>query len=272
MLVFGGNFTAFSVVTYFARNLDNMLIGWRWGSSAAGPVRQSLSVALAAAGSNQQSDHCRSSPALSRLADDAEGIVRLTFAFWKRLHHGHAYDGFHDVTSDWLVIILLGPKWSGVSRIFALLGIAGFVQPVTNTTGWLFLTQGRTHHMFQWGLVGSSLIVASIAIGLPWGPVGVATSYSIGFVCITTPLMLWFVGRTGPVGARHIYLTVAPIVFASLCGLLAALGLRRFSGIANPVLGILSCLIITVLTTLLVLVVMPAGRRVLDLRNHFSCC
>jgi O-antigen/teichoic acid export membrane protein len=271
MLVFGGNFTAFSVVNYFARNLDNMLIGWRWGAAPLGLYAKAYQLLLLPLDQINSPITAVAVPALSRLADDAERYRQAYLRILEKIAiMTMPMMAFMIVTSDWLVFILLGPKWSGVSRIFALLAIAGFVQPVTSTTGWLFLTQGRPHHMFQWGLVGSSLIVVSIAIGLPWGPVGVATSYSLGFVCITMPLLLWFVGRTGPVGARHIYLTVAPIVFASLCGLLAALGLRRFSGVANPVLGILSCLSITVLSTLLVLVVMPAGRRVLlDLRKSF---
>ena len=50
-------------------------------------------------------------------------------------------------------------------------------QPIASTTGWLFVTQGRTFDMFRWGLIGSTLTVASIIVGLPWGVVGVAASY-----------------------------------------------------------------------------------------------
>lgn len=271
MLVFGGNFTGFSIVNYFARNLDNMLIGWWWGAAALGLYAKAYQLLLLPLDQINSPISAVAVPVLSRLVDSPDRYRQAYLRILEKIAiMTMPLMAFMIVTSDWLVLLLLGPKWIGVSRIFALLAIAGFVQPVTSTTGWLFLTQGRPHHMFQWGLIGSSLIVASIAIGLPWGAVGVATSYSLGFVCITVPLLLWFVGRSGPVRAGDIYLAVAPIAFASLCALLAALALRRFSRPGNPLVGILSSLSVTILTTFVVLVVMPPGRRVLlDLKHSF---
>jgi PST family polysaccharide transporter len=203
-------------------------------------------------------------PVLSRLNDSPE---RYREAYLRILEKIAIITmplmAFMIATSDWLVLLLLGPKWTGVSRIFALLAIAGFIQPVCSTTGWLFLTQGRPHHMFQWGLIGSSIIVVSIAVGLPWGAVGVAMSYSLGFACVTAPLLFWFVGRSGPVRARDFYHTMAPVMCASLYALLADLALRRLGNISNPFVGIVSCLLLTVLTTFVVLVLIPAGRKVL---------
>jgi len=42
---------------------------------------------------------------------------------------------------------VLGPQWSATSRIFLVLGFTGLFQPIANTTGWLFLTQGRSRDM-----------------------------------------------------------------------------------------------------------------------------
>src|SRR2546422_19997 len=271
MLVFGSNFTGFSVVNYFARNLDNMLIGWYWGAAALGLYAKAYQLLLLPLDQINSPITAVAVPALSRLADFPD---RYRQAYLRILEKIAVITMplmvFMIATSDWLVLLLLGPKWIGVSRIFALLAIAGFVQPVSNTTGWLFLTQGRPHHMFQWGIIGSSIIITSIAIGLPWGAVGVATSYSLGFVCVAFPLLFWFVGRSGPVRASNIYLAVAPIVVASLSALLVALAFRRFSGVTKPLVGVGSCLLLTVLTTFVLLIAMPPGRRVLlDLKSSF---
>ena len=51
------------------------------------------------------------------------------------------------VTSDWLVRIVLGPKWAGVATILQILGAVALIQPIANTTGWLFITQGRTDEL-----------------------------------------------------------------------------------------------------------------------------
>jgi O-antigen/teichoic acid export membrane protein len=170
---------------------------------------------------------------------------------------------FMIATSDWIVLLLLGPKWIGVSRIFALLAIAGFVQPICNTAGWLFITQGRSKHMLQWGLIGSPIIIVSIVAGLPWGAVGVAFTYSLTFLLIVAPTLFWFIGRSGPVRAWDFYVTLGPTALASICALLISIGFRSYSGVSNGLIGIVSCFLITALSTLLVLVAIPSGRRAL---------
>ena len=144
-----------------------------------------------------------------------------------------------------------------------LLGITGIFQPVANTTGWLLISQGRTNHMLQWGLISGPITMAAIVAGLPWGAVGVAASYAFARVCVVDPLLYWFVGRTGPVRTMDFYRTIAPFVLASLSALLAALAFRRWSGVTNGLVTILVCSIITVVTTCLTLAIIPAGRRAL---------
>ena len=47
MLVFGRNLTGFSIINYFARNLDNMLIGKFWGSQQLGLYAKAYQLLLA---------------------------------------------------------------------------------------------------------------------------------------------------------------------------------------------------------------------------------
>ena len=117
--------------------------------------------------------------------------------------------------------------------------------------------------MLQWGLISGPIIMASILVGLPWGAVGVAASFTFTRVLIVDPLLYWFVGRSGPVRTMDFYKTMAPFVVASLCALLAALGFRRWSGEMTGIWTIAICFVITAATTLLVLAVIPAGRRAL---------
>ena len=115
-------------------------------------------------------------------------------------------------TSDWMVLLLLGPQWRETGRIFMLLGIAAMIQPVTKTAWWLFSTQGRTRELFHWGLMGGAIAIVSIVAGLPWGATGVAASYAVADLCIATPLLFWYVGRRGPVRTIDFYRTIAPVV------------------------------------------------------------
>ena len=272
MLVFGRNLTGFGVVNYFARNLDNLLIGKFWGSQQLGLYAKAYQLLLLPIEQINTPIAAVAIPALSRLNDDPE---RYRAAYLRILEKiaivtmpGTA---LMIVTADWIVQIVLGPQWMEASRIFALLGIAGLIQPIANTTGWLFMTQSRTHHMFQWGIIGSTMIIISIVAGLPWGAVGVATSYALTFDLVVVPTLFWFVGRTGPVRARDFYLTIIPFAASAVCSMLVLFLFRNLVPVRNPLVGVSASFIITGAVSLLVLVVLPRGRKALrDLRQIAS--
>jgi PST family polysaccharide transporter len=105
--------------------------------------------------------------------------------------------------------------------------------------------------------------MASILLGLPWGAIGVATSYALTRVLLTDPLLFWFVGRTGPVRTRDFYLTIAPFTLASLAALGVSIAVRHLVPIHNPILGLITLFITTGAVTLVCLGLLPAGRLAL---------
>src|ERR1700752_224775 len=220
MLAFGGRLTRFSVVNYFARNLDNMLIGRFWGAEQLGLYARAYTLLLLPIDQINTPITSVAVPALSRLKDSPE---RYRAAYLRLLEKVALLTmptmAFMIASSEPVIHIVLGKKWLGVSHIFALLGIAGLVQPVASTTGWLFVTQARVSEMFKWGVIGSLITVAGIIAGLKWGAVGVAASYSITVTVFVVPLLLWDVSRTGPVRMKDFSTALAPIFFAALSSL-----------------------------------------------------
>lgn len=269
MLIFGGNLTGFGIINYFARNLDNVLIGRYWGAQQLGLYTKAYSLLLLPIQQINAPIAAVALPTLSRLVDSPDryrqAYLRIVEKISMLTMPGMV---FMIATSDWLVQFILGPQWSDTSSIFALLGIAGLIQPVANSTGWLFMSQDRTNHMFQWGFIGGTTAIVSFVAGLPWGPVGVAASYSIIWICLCMPLLFWFVGRTGPVRTGDFYRVLAPFVCASLCTLFALLAFRKYVEVSNPLIGCAIAFGITVVTFLSILTAMPAGRLALqDLKN-----
>ena len=272
MFAFGGNLTGFHVINYFARNLDNMLIGKFWGSWQLGLYAKAYQLLLLPIDQINSPIAAVAIPALSRLADSPERYRRAYLRILQKVAIlTMPAMAFMIGCSDWIITLVLGPQWIDASRIFALLGIVGLVQPIANTTGWLFMTQGRTRHMFQWGLIGASIIIISIIAGLPWGAVGVAASYSSVFLLIVTPLLFWFVGRHGPVRTMDFYRAIAPIAGAALCVLAILLAVRRWMSITQPLTGLIIGLAITFAATLLVLSLSLEGRIALrDFKQMFA--
>lgn len=269
MLAFGGNLTGFNVVNYFARNLDNLLIGWRWGAQPLGLYAKAYQLLLLPLSQINAPISGVAIPALSRLIDSPDRYRRGYLRILEKLVIvTMPLMVFMAMTSDWLVEILLGSQWSETSRIFVWLSIAGLIQPVANSTGWLFISQGRTRHMFQWGIVSSAITIASFFIGLPWGALGVAKAYSLVWLSIVMPLLFWFVGKTGPVKTIDFYVTAIPALLASLSATVGLFTFRRWLEISHPLLGCTLAFAITVGATLFTLILLPAGRVALkDFRD-----
>ena len=269
MLAFGANLTGFGIINYFARNLDNLLIGRYWGAQQLGLYSKAYALLLLPINQINAPIASVALPTLSRLVDSpdryrqaylriVEKLLMLTMPIMV----------FMIATSDWLVQLLLGSQWGETSRIFALLGIAGLIQPLANSTGWLFMSQDRAHDMFKWGFIGGTTAIVSFVAGLPWGAVGVAASYSLVWICVCMPLLFWFVGRTGPVRTIDFYRVLAPFVGTTLGTLLVLLGFRKYVEVSNPLIGCAIAFGITVITFLLILTTMPAGRLALqDIKN-----
>ncbi len=197
MLTFGGNLTGFSIVNYFARNLDNILIGRVWGADALGLYSKAYTLMMLPLQQINNPITAVAVPGLSLLQGEPQQL---------RNHYLKALSLIVASTmpvvllmlilSDEMVELLLGAHWREVSVIFQLLGISAFVQPITNTSGWLYIATGRTDHMFKWGLFSSTLLVTSFLVGLPYGAPGVALSYSIAKLLQTLPCMYYATRNT----------------------------------------------------------------------------
>jgi O-antigen/teichoic acid export membrane protein len=235
----GTNLTAFHIVNYFARHLDNALIGRFWGSVQLGLYDKAYQMLLLPLGLINAPVTAVAMPALSRLVGEPEAYRRAYCRILEKVVLLTAPGVILMVlTADWIVSIVLGAQWRGVTPIFVLLGMSAPAIVVCDTTGWLFVSQGRTRDMFRWGLIGSTLIVAGIVVGLPWGAVGVAGTYAATMLFVITPLLFWFVTRTGPIRQSDFYATAAPVIGAAGAMTIAVLTLRATIHAPGPWTGL----------------------------------
>ena len=269
LLAFGRDLTGFTLVNYFARNLDNLLIGRVWGAVQLGFYAKAYQLLLLPIDQVIEPVTSVAVPALSRLNGEPE---RYRLAYLRLLEKVAMVTmplmAFLVVTADWVVRFVLGPQWDEAAPIFSILGVAGVVQPAAGTAGWLFLTQGRSREMLRWGFIGPPLIVLFIVAGLPWGAAGVAASYTAGYLCVATPLLFWYVGRRGHVSARDIYKSLAPMFCAALCSGAAVYAFRRVAGPLHPLAGLAAAFAVTVGVSFLICALLPRGRRALQDLSH----
>lgn len=271
MVKFGGNLTGFATINFFSRNLDNLLIGRVWGAQQLGIYGRAYQLMMLPIEQINEPMTSVAVPSLSRLTDEPESYRRAYLRMLEKIAlltmPGIA---LMMVTADWIVSIILGKQWTDVASLLIILGVAGLVQPISNTTGWLFITQGRTNELFKVAMIGGPVTMASIVAGLPWGAKGVATSYVIVHL-VLTHLTYWWVGRSGPVRTLDFYRVIGTFGLASVSGIAASLAFRYWQHPTNALVGIAACTVITGATTLLVLGLLPSGRSALkDVLHAFA--
>jgi PST family polysaccharide transporter len=192
MLNFGGNLTGFNVLNYFARNLDNILIGRVWGPQQLGIYAKAYQLLLLPIQQVNAPITNVAIPILSSLQNEKNRFKNYYCTALNMIAYltcplimGMA------ALSDELIYIILGSQWIGAARIFKVLAFAALFQPLLNTIGWIYISLGQTDRMIKWSLVTVPACIAVFFIGLPWGAYGVAVSYTIYFILMVIPNLMY---------------------------------------------------------------------------------
>lgn len=269
MLSFGGNVTGYGLINYLSNNSGNLLVGRMFGPLPLGLYTKAAQLLSLPTEQINEPLATVSIPALSRLVDTPERYRQAYLRIMEKvIMVTMPAIALMIATSDWVVRIVLGSQWTDSAKLVVFMGVAALFQPVMSTAGWLLVSQGRVRDMLRWSMINAPISILSIVAGLPWGVFGVAASWSLARIFVANPLLFWFVGRKGPVRMGDFYRLLAPFTGASMVSLAACLGFRRFVVISNPLIGIVACAVVVASTTLLVLALMPAGRKALaDIKN-----
>jgi O-antigen/teichoic acid export membrane protein len=233
LLAFGGNLTGFNIVLYFAQNMDSVLLGRYCGAAPLGLYNRASSLSLIPSGQIVAPISAVAVPTLSRLQDDPERYRRYYLKAISLIALV-TMPGviFLIIMADGLIRLAFGEKWLAVSGIFAVLGINGFIRPILSTTGWLFVSTGQADRMFKLGIVWSICIVGAFFAGLPYGPIGVATAYTVCLSCLTIPAF-WYSCKTTPIKLSSILKTLLHPAIAALGAGCILVGYRLMLPVAS---------------------------------------
>ena len=202
-------------------------------------------------------------PAMSRILDEPQTYTR----YYSRLVQLLSFVTMPlvvllAVCSRNVILLALGDQWGGASRIFQILAVTAFIQPLSSTVGIVLLSRGLSGRLLKLGIFNSSLIVLSFIIGIRWGAVGVAGGYAVASYLILFP-GLWYSFRGTPVSIGTAVRAVWRAVIASgVTALVLILVYPYLDGLANiAVFGI--SFILAGCVYLLVWISIPGGIDVL---------
>lgn len=209
MIGFGGHITAFEVINYLHRHLDQILIGRQLGAEMLGFYSRAYQLLMLPITNLRAPLTAVALPALSRLARE-RASYRL---YYMRLTRVMAYVTMPLVAALFvltppLIRVVMGPGWDEVVPIFRALALAALLQPVATLRGVVTLSMGRGRDYLKLGIINTAGACTAFVVGLPYGPVGVALCYSAVIYLLLWPTLgLAFAGTD--IRRRDFFVTIA---------------------------------------------------------------
>ena len=183
---------------YSTRNVDNLLVGWRFNAVALGYYKRAFDLfALSASQLTAPLDNVALA-ALSRLNQDPARFRRyFANALGIIAFVGMAVSADLTLVGRDVVRLVLGAQWSESGRIFQLFGPGIGAMLLASTVGWIHLSIGKPGRWLRWTVVEFAVTASLFVLALPWGPKGIAAAWSVSYCILLIPAF-WYAGR--PIG------------------------------------------------------------------------
>jgi O-antigen/teichoic acid export membrane protein len=220
MIRYGSTVTLNTVIVYLAYNIDKVLLGRFWGAEVLGIYGRAYQLI------NLPTENLNSTigqvafPALSRLQNDPE---RLRSYFLK------GYSLFLSLVmpitvgcalfAEDIIRVFLGPKWDAAVPVFRLLAPTIFTFALVNPLAWLMMATNRATRSLKIALLLAPVVILGYMIGLAYGPIGVATGFSVATVLSALPVIIWAT-RDTPITATD----ALKVVMRPLCSIVIGAG------------------------------------------------
>ena len=227
MVAFGGNVAASYLIFTVIRSADNALVGWYWGAGPLGLYSRAYNLLMLPVRQLSAPAGSVVVPAFSRIQSDKERFARYYLRTMNLIVWIAApVFGFLFVASGPVIALVLGTQWKAAAPVFQILAISAVGQLLLESTVWLFVSQGHSDRLLRLMLILCPIIVASFAVGLPFGIKGVALSGSLVLLAVL-PWILKFSFRGTALTLRDLGLAILHPISMSLAGIiLAELALR----------------------------------------------
>jgi PST family polysaccharide transporter len=203
-------------VTYTVRNLDNLLVGWKLGSTALGFYKKAYDLFVLSANQLLSPISAVVIGALSRSSSDREQFRRFFLGGLSILALvGMGLGADLTLIGMDLIRLLLGPGWESAGRIFTYFGSGIGVMLIYNTQAWIHLSIGRADRGLRWGLLELAITGVLFVLALPFGPEGVAIAWTISYWVLVIPAF-WYAGRPIHFGVKSVIEVVWRFLVASI--------------------------------------------------------
>lgn len=212
------NLMGFNLVNYWARNLDNLLVGRFFGVMELGIYNRAYNLLMMPLGLITGLIGGILFPALKKLKADG-GDLHKEYLFILRLITVLTFPvSFVLILFPGpFVLLLWGKNWLGVAQLLPYFGLLIFSQSLLSTTGNILVLLEKEPVMRISGWVSAVATIAGIVYGAFHSLVAIAQFYSLAFIVVVLPFNLFylFVNALG-FGKREMLLFWGPVIGLSL--------------------------------------------------------
>ena len=195
-----GNFA----LNYFARNIDKLLVGWKYGTQPLGLYKRAYDLFSLPANQLIVPISNVALATLSRLVSEPDKYRHYYFNALSTIAFiGMAISLILTLTGYDLVLFLLGPQWERAGIIFCYFGTSIGIMLIHGTQGWLHLSLGKPNRWVRWSIVETIFTTIFFIGGLYFGIAGVAIAYSLTFYLLVIPTLV-FAGKPVNISAYAI--------------------------------------------------------------------
>jgi polysaccharide transporter, PST family len=226
MLRLGIHSTGFTMADFAGGSSDRVIIGHRGGAAALGYYQNAMFVYENLLSVLVAPLHAVAVSSLSKTRENPRELKRLWSKALAMLGFcAMPIFGILAVTSEDVVTILLGAKWAVAGTLLSVLALRGIPHTVERTLGWLHVTAGRTDRWMRWGILATAAQLGALLCGLPYGPMGIVTAYTLCMFALFIPAIA-YAGRPLEIGAGDVIAAVWRPMAGSLIAAAVGFGLR----------------------------------------------
>ncbi len=179
----------FSVVNYFSRNADNLLIGKILGPVSLGYYDRAYKLMLMPISSLTQVITPVLHPVLAIHQDNPELIYNVYSKIVKFLSLiGFPLSILLFFSAKEIVTIMYGNQWQATIPAFKLLALTVGIQMVYVSAGSIFQVLGKTNYLFSAGLFSSLITILAVLVGVFIGK----SIYVVSFMLILAFIINFF--------------------------------------------------------------------------------
>jgi O-antigen/teichoic acid export membrane protein/glycosyltransferase involved in cell wall biosynthesis len=216
MVVFATHVYGRFSLNYFSRNVDNLLVGWRFGANSLGFYKKAYDLFALSAGQLSAPLTNVAVSALSRFDPRSEQFRQHLIAGLSAMAFvGMGLSALFTILGQDIIRLLLGPQWGPSGQIFAFFGPGIGMMILYHIHGWIHLSIGRADRWLRWSFIEVTVTILLFFMALPWGPAGIAVAWTASFWILTIPAF-WYAGAPVQLGVKPLIAAVWKYLLAAL--------------------------------------------------------